>query len=298
MQKVVVSHIKELRSKLKRKRNEITGYLDVLFYDQCREVLRAAMRMDVNRTFLDDPSHLEHYTEYVRRPIYWKLIEKKLSSYLYSSPEDFIADMRLLFDNCYTFNTRQSSVSNAAKKIEIEVESLFVTRLNQPPPSVTDIKALGKNISSDTAKELWQTICFYESKSEHTAAGEKVYITPNKYSCACQRRLLETLRQAKDPKSSSRDSQRRRIPKPSTMRKAVGTNVITPASSTVVAEDYKEKKKSQLGEDRINEPETLKLDAVPQNARSDYAVREVSPVNAVNGEEYLSDEEDVTFADL
>eukprot|EP00796_Vickermania_ingenoplastis_P006621 gene6621-4741_t len=248
------SSVKTLRAQLKRKRGEVTSFLDGCFYNSCRRVLKHAMSLDREKYFYGNPSHLPEYKQLVSHPMYWKLIEKNLDAYCYMSSANFVADMRLVIDNCYTFNTRDSPVSECARRIEIQMEDQFVTELGEAPPAVNDIYALGQSkLTTEISSEIWKTVCFYEEMSG-SSATEKVTIRPSKYSCACKRRILEILRRSKD---ASRQS--------SSVAQMNRTRVAEPKKSNAAAPPP---------------PKVVeRLDAVPQNARSDFTMPVLSPVN-------------------
>lgn len=252
--------ISSLRARLKRCRSELTDYLNRAFYSHCMTILSTAMQMDSKKIFYDNPSHLTEYTSIVRRPMYWKLVERNLATYSYSSSQQFVSDMRLVFDNCYKFNTRNAEVSEVARTIEIEVEKLFVTVLGEPPSSVKDIVAAGRTLSEAQTREIWDTACFYEKIPSTSSLTVK--LDPKRYSAACQRRILEIIRRGdcKKEKGAERHSLPHK-PKPRPVRQ-----VCNPAPEVDTA--------------------PLILDAVPQNSRSDYVVRQLSPVcSDISGED-------------
>lgn len=307
-----VEKIKSFRKDLKRKRLEISSFLDDAFYSHCRSILKSAMSMDIEYLFFDNPAKLSGYGEVIRRPVYWKLIEKKLTSYMYSSPSYFIADMRLLFDNCFEYNGLESSISVAARGIEINVEDLFVKMLGEEPPSCDDINRLGTSLENSTARELWKIICFYENR-DGKISDCKVKINPKNYCCACQRRMLEILQRAdrnrrncgsstRQPCSSARSLSPLSTSNANTVKTVSSGSVMSSmepllsisgrVDSIVPTLSRATKETQKAIEERFS------LDAVPQNTRCDFAVGVVSPVEPCDHEDALSEVEDeVAFAD-
>lgn len=69
------------------------------------------------------------YYEMIKRPVSLTHIQDKLRRREYLDKSDFVADVRLLFNNCYTFNPPDSDVYQMGRKLE----SVFNDRLSQMP---------------------------------------------------------------------------------------------------------------------------------------------------------------------
>lgn len=308
-----IERIKDLRKNLKRKRLEISSFLDDAFYSQCRSILVSAIAMDKDKLFYDNPSKLPGYDEVIRRSMYWRLIEKKLNLYMYASASEFKTDVRNLLDNCYEYNQLASPISAAARGIEVHVEDLFVKLLGEEPPSCDEIRALGASLEKSAASEVWKTICFYEN-IDKKVSDHRISINPSKFSCACQRRMLEILRRYRKSRQDSGTIVRqtpfsnRSLLSARSSNQSVpttGSSELLPSSSiknshdggvTSVSTDSSSVMKQESVQKKNEEKFTL--DAVPQNTRCDFSVRVVSPVGPLDHEDAISEEEeDVSFAD-
>lgn len=58
-------------------------------------------------------------------------VETKLKSNSYANVDMFVSDVRLIFQNCYTFNGVEHAVSQLAKRLE----EIFEKQLKQMPPA-------------------------------------------------------------------------------------------------------------------------------------------------------------------
>jgi hypothetical protein len=65
-----------------------------------------------------DEAYAPGYTTLIKRPMDLGTIEKLLHRGYYNSIEKLFADVRLIFSNCYSYNTDDSPVSKQAKKLE------------------------------------------------------------------------------------------------------------------------------------------------------------------------------------
>jgi bromodomain-containing factor 1 len=61
---------------------------------------------------------IPQYFDIVKRPMDLGTVEKKLDGGAYLGTEDFVADVKLVFKNCYKFNGRESFISQMAKTLE------------------------------------------------------------------------------------------------------------------------------------------------------------------------------------
>jgi hypothetical protein len=71
------------------------------------------------------------YPQIIKHPIDLTTIDGKLQHGEYSDVDQFVADIRLLFNNCYKFNGPEAMVSMLCQN----VESAFEKSLRQMPPS-------------------------------------------------------------------------------------------------------------------------------------------------------------------
>ncbi|KAG0191845.1 hypothetical protein DFQ28_010784 [Apophysomyces sp. BC1034] len=71
------------------------------------------------------------YPKIIRNPMDLNTIDRKLNSCQYDFVDDFVADVRLVFNNCYKFNGPEAMISMLCQN----VESAFEKSLRQMPPS-------------------------------------------------------------------------------------------------------------------------------------------------------------------
>lgn len=265
--------LNSFRGRLRIIRSKVTNYLDAAFYLTCRSILQAAMRLDTDNVFRDNPAAIPTYSATVSRSMYWKLIEKNLNSYSYATTSRFIEDMRLVFDNCYAFNTLESPVSAVARMIEVQIEDLFITHLGEAVPSSHEILMLGKELTGpEASRMLFDIFQFYEGKSESLSRGgkKKVYFSPSKCSSACKRRMLLALRKGKHRRNDGE------------------LNKKYPPPTALNEEEFNPVQKAKPKVEKL-----LQLEEIPQNTRSDYDIAIISPIRSNE----LGTDEDVDFAD-
>ncbi|KAI8974697.1 Bromodomain-containing protein [Pilobolus umbonatus] len=71
------------------------------------------------------------YPKIIKHPMDLSTVDRKLNSGEYDTVEDFIADIRLVFNNCFKFNGPEAMISMLCQN----VESAFEKSLRQMPPS-------------------------------------------------------------------------------------------------------------------------------------------------------------------
>ncbi|KAG8343880.1 putative DNA-binding protein [Trypanosoma vivax] len=208
----VARRVERLRERVKRKLEEVYHFLDDSFYNRCRAVLKAVMELDGEGVFSGNPAKLPNYLVCISEPMWWGCIEERLTHYKYHDVAEFIYDMRLVVNNCYTYNGEESPFTALGRRLEIAMEDLFVTELSVSPPDWRKLVNLGKGISREHARAVMNIICRYE---KHEQGGtSKVQISTSKLKCATQRRVYAYLQQ--NTKTNERDA---RPDKPSCTQK-------------------------------------------------------------------------------
>ena len=61
------------------------------------------------------------YYEFIEKPMDLTTLKSKISSY--TTIEEAISDLRIIWDNCRNFNAEDSPISNAADELSAQVES-------------------------------------------------------------------------------------------------------------------------------------------------------------------------------
>ncbi|CAO3686201.1 unnamed protein product [Rhizopus stolonifer] len=75
------------------------------------------------------------YPHIIKRPMDLLLVDKKLNQNQYAAVDEFVADVRLVFNNCFKYNGPEAMISVLCQN----VESAFEKGLRQMPPSSDEI---------------------------------------------------------------------------------------------------------------------------------------------------------------
>lgn len=67
----------------------------------------------------------------------------------YDSAASFIADIKLIFNNCYTFNAKESQLSQTAKALEEFFNQLIASEL---PECLSDLNAENSEASEEAKR--------------------------------------------------------------------------------------------------------------------------------------------------
>ncbi|KAI9352580.1 Bromodomain-containing protein [Obelidium mucronatum] len=102
----------------------------------CNRILGRAKRLKDAFMFLQpvDPIKLNipTYFHFIKRPMDLSTIQKKLDGQVYKTAHGFIDDVTLMFDNCYTFNGRDSAVGLIAQNFQ----RYFTQQLEKMPNQI------------------------------------------------------------------------------------------------------------------------------------------------------------------
>lgn len=82
-----------------------------------------------------------NYFEVIKEPMDLSTMQRKLNEGMYYNADEFEADMRLMFRNCYTFNPEGTPVNELGHKVEELFDSRWVDKPDPaptPPPHDTD----------------------------------------------------------------------------------------------------------------------------------------------------------------
>ena len=103
--------------------------------------------------------NIPDYFKIIKHPMDLGTIDTKLKEQQYSSADEFHADVKLIFKNCYKYNGIDSPVSALAKQLEKVFDKKWLEKPEEPPE-----KPAGKRASSSPAREE-------ESSSEEDEIG-------------------------------------------------------------------------------------------------------------------------------
>ncbi|NXH17459.1 TIF1A factor, partial [Bucco capensis] len=111
----------------KRKLEDTVG-LAPIDRRKCERLLLYLYCHEMSLAFQDPvPPTVPDYYKIIKKPMDLSTIKKRLevSSSSYTKPEDFVADFRLIFQNCAEFNEPDSEVADAGMKLEEYFEELL-----------------------------------------------------------------------------------------------------------------------------------------------------------------------------
>lgn len=136
-------------------------------------ILRQCMKRKGSHFFLEAVDEemfgITDYYQVITSPMYFQKIESKLNGKEYSSSAEFVADMQLIFDNCFLYNGFHHPVSLIAKQIKEYFESIcklwFVRFIYKSMQGENKLKE--NHVSQD--------ICLSEEKS-YAEAGLDSYL--------------------------------------------------------------------------------------------------------------------------
>jgi hypothetical protein len=63
--------------------------------------------------------NLSDYYQIIKKPMDLGTVKKKLENREYATPDEFAADVRLIFSNCYLYNGPNTDVVAMCKKVEV-----------------------------------------------------------------------------------------------------------------------------------------------------------------------------------
>ena len=74
-----------------------------------------------------DPQELNipDYFDIIKNPMDFSTIKKKLNNFTYTNLKEFCADMNLVFENCYTYNGRKTTIGEICSRVKAEYNKLF-----------------------------------------------------------------------------------------------------------------------------------------------------------------------------
>ncbi|CAD2213325.1 Bromodomain, putative [Angomonas deanei] len=264
------SDVLALEKRIKNRIGLLEDTLNAQFYNKCRTVLKRMREEDKDNLFLSDPSRLVNYSKVVKKPMCWQFIAVKLDNFSYPASEDFVADMRLVFTNCYSYNAPTSQVANTGRRLEIMMEDLFMAELGVASPTKEEIKQeVEKRDFKAVNGKLKEILRLYENYSEGQV---DLQLCKN----ATRRRIFELARAA-PPKSNQARA-------PKSHHSTTGQPKTSAAPPPPPASEVKRPPKANP----VVKP--VELDRVPQNSRTfDVKAADTSPLQVT---------EDVDFDEM
>lgn len=84
--------------------------------------------------------NIPDYLDIVKQPMDLGTVSQKLEAHHYTSVDAFLADIQLIFHNCYLYNNAQDPVSQDAKKLE-EVFAKWLEKRPAPQPVMNEYRS-------------------------------------------------------------------------------------------------------------------------------------------------------------
>lgn len=101
------------------------------FYEQCESIIREIMS-DPQSFFFFKPVEPEidgapQYFQFITHPMCFYVIQEKLNARAYSRPEEFIADVNLIWTDAKYYNGEKNQVYQTAERLSKKFEILSLT---------------------------------------------------------------------------------------------------------------------------------------------------------------------------
>jgi len=95
----------------------------------CESIIRKMLRNPYSTAFKDPvPTTIPMYHEIIKKPMDFTTLKTNLDNKKYGSLKEFKSDVKLIFNNCYTFNMEGSDLFVAAQKLEAAFDEIWERR--------------------------------------------------------------------------------------------------------------------------------------------------------------------------
>lgn len=123
----------------------------------CEEILSKLKKHTKASPFLEPVDHvalnIPDYLEKVKTPMDFQTITQKIKGY--STQQEFVNDVRLIFSNCYYYNGEDSGVSKMAHELETYFDSLLAKGLKNNVDIDVCTNILNEILKSKHKKITW-----------------------------------------------------------------------------------------------------------------------------------------------
>ncbi|KAG5459011.1 MAG: Bromodomain-containing protein [Olpidium bornovanus] len=142
----------------------------------CISVIKSLKRHPSAQEFLKpvDPIawNIPDYTTIIKRPMDLGTVDDKLAAGHYADPDAFAKDVRLVFQNCYLYNGRQSAFSQMAMQVEL----IFESQMKKVPAASPSVRSAASPSIRSAAPP--QTIRRAKATRVSAAAPPQAAVTP------------------------------------------------------------------------------------------------------------------------
>lgn len=101
--------------------------------------------------------NLSDYFNIIKKPMDLSTIRKTLDDGNYKTKTEFADDVKLIFDNCYEYNGKDSDVAKLARDLQNIFDELYTKQFNLPkpqPPQIPNAKIKTEVVNNDTIQLL------------------------------------------------------------------------------------------------------------------------------------------------
>jgi hypothetical protein len=92
--------------------------------------------------------NLPDYYQIIKKPMDLGTVKKKLENREYATPDEFAADVRLIFSNCYLYNGPNTDVVAMCKKVEQMFENKYASLPDEPPVTNLEIDPSSSSVTT------------------------------------------------------------------------------------------------------------------------------------------------------
>ncbi|KAG1140984.1 hypothetical protein G6F38_008738 [Rhizopus arrhizus] len=163
----------------------------------CAAIMRNLKKHRDAAPFLNPVDYIKlnvpDYPQVIKRPIDLTLIDQKLNQNEYVTVDDFVADVRLVFNNCFKYNGPEAMISVLCQN----VESAFEKGLRQMPPSLDE---LSSPVSQQAPEDMMDYTSYERPKREIHVPSKDYPETFTTASSKVMKYCLQTVKELKKQK--------------------------------------------------------------------------------------------------
>ena len=95
----------------------------------CKDTLEKVMKSPISSPFIDPVEGVPDYNKVISKVMCFSMIKENLESHQYSSVDQFLKDIKLIYDNCKKFNGEMVLLTFMAKDILMEVMEMYAEKI-------------------------------------------------------------------------------------------------------------------------------------------------------------------------
>ncbi|ORY24146.1 Bromodomain-containing protein [Neocallimastix californiae] len=117
------------------------------------------------------PTTVPMYHEIIKKPMDFTTLKTNLDNKKYSTLKEFQSDVKLIFNNCYTFNMEGSDLFVAAQKLEVAFDELWERRHDLLRQATEKLAQKGYNVKH--LKHRSSTLLVNNTADDDTVSNSK-----------------------------------------------------------------------------------------------------------------------------